>query len=220
MRLAFIMGCGHTGTTLLATMLAAHSEIYTPFVETWSYMYKEHAWLLPTLLRESQGRKESVFLEKTPKHIYHVNKIKQDHNPHFIFCVRNGYDTIASLEKRWDFDKGYDRYIKDTFETMKHERHGIIIKYENLLSNPGKELKRICKHIELPYEKQMLKYYEMDLPQWTDMHNNKNALMRFEQVKKPIYKPVHDINYNFIRKCHTDEFNQIMRHYNYELLHT
>ena len=212
MRKVFICGCGHTGTTLLATMLSVHSEIYCPFVETWSYVYDDHKFLLRELLKEAELRKESVFLEKTPKHIYHVDEIRKDHNPHFIFVVRNGYDCIASLEKRYgDFDKAYNRYIDDHKEVMKHDGH--IVRYEDLISNPADTLQKICEYIELPYESQMLNYHEMDLNTWVDTADNANLLMRAQQVKKPIYRPVHNISKE---KCQTTEFTQIMEHFNYE----
>lgn len=215
MRLAFICGCGHTGTTLLATIMSAHSEIYSPCLETWSYVYKEYKYILPTLLKEAKTRKESVFLEKTPKHIYHVNRIQEDYDPDFIFCIRNGYDVIASLEKRYnDFDKAYDRYIKDTQETIKHESKGLIVKYEDLIEDPSSTLKDICTHIRLPYEKNMLNYHKMDLPTWTDVIDDPHAIMRFQQVKKPIYKPKHERNKE---KCRTPEFDEIMKHFGYEL---
>ncbi len=216
MKLAFICGCGHTGTTLLTTMLSTHSEIYTPYLETWSYIYKEYEWILPTLIKEAQTRKESMFLEKTPKHIYHVNKIKEDYdNCKFIFCVRNGYDVVASLEKRYqDFDKAYNRYIEDTQETIKQESNGLIVKYENLIKSPGQTLQSICKHLQLPYETRMLNYHKMRLPEWSDVVDDANAMMRFEQVKKPIYKPKHKRNKE---QCRSPEFDEIMRHFGYRL---
>jgi len=215
MRLVFICGCGHTGTTILTTMLSVHSEIYTPYVETWSYVWDEHKWILPTLYKEATRRKESVFLEKTPKHIYHVDKIIEDYDPKFIFCVRSGYDVVASLDKRYnDFNKALDRYIQDHNEVIKHDGKGLVVKYEDILDNPGAELEKICKHIELPYEKQMLNYHEMNLPQWSDVVDDPNALMRFEQIKKPIYRPKHTIDKT---KCHTKEFVKIMQHFNYEV---
>ena len=215
MRLVFICGCGHTGTTLLATILSAHSDIYSPCLETWSYVYKEYEFILPTLLKEANTRKENVFLEKTPKHIYHVDKMQEDHNPHFIFCVRNGYDVVASLEKRYgDFDRAYKRYIEDTQETIKHESKGLIVKYENLIKDPSATLKDICKHIRVPYETRMLNYHKMDLPTWTDVIDDPHATMRFEQVKKPIYKPKHKRNKE---QCRSPEFDEIMRHFGYRL---
>lgn len=215
MKLAFISGCGHTGTTLLTTMLSAHTQIYTPSMETWSYVYKEYAWILPTLVKEAERRKENIFLEKTPKHIYHVDKIKKDYDSKFIFCIRNGYDVIASLEKRYqDFDKAYDRYIKDTQETIKHESKGHIVKYEHLIKDPGKILQEICRHLQIPYEKRMLDYHKMDLPTWTDVIDDPHATMRFQQIKKPIYKPRHKRNKE---KCRSPEFDEIMKHFGYRL---
>tara|TARA_E500000318_G_scaffold61625_1_gene57192 strand:- start:1330 stop:1971 length:642 start_codon:yes stop_codon:yes gene_type:complete len=212
MRKVFICGCGHTGSTLLATMLSVHSEIYCPFVETWSYIYDDHKFLLRELLKEAKLRKESIFLEKTPKHIYHVDEIRKDHNPDFIFTVRNGYDCVASLEKRYnDFDKAYNRYINDHREVMKHSGH--IVRYEDLISNPADTLEKICKHINISYESQMLNYHEMNLNTWVDTADNANFLMRAQQVKKPLYKPMHNINKE---KCQTLEFTQIMEYFNYE----
>ena len=216
MKLAFICGCGHTGTTLLTTMLSTHSEIYTPYLETWSYIYKEYEWILLTLIKEAKTRKENMFLEKTPKHIYHVNQIEKDYdNCKFIFCVRNGYDVIASLEKRYqDFDKAYNRYIEDTQETIKQESKGLVVKYENLIKSPGQTLQNICKHLQLPYEKKMLNYHKMRLPEWSDVVDDANAMMRFQQIKKPIYKPRHKRQKE---QCRSPEFDEIMRHFGYRL---
>ena len=215
MKFVFICGCGHTGTTLLTAMLSTHSMIYTPRMETWSYAQKQYKWILPAKIKEAEGRKEDIFLEKTPKHIYYVNQIQEDYNPKFIFCTRNGYDVIASLEKRYeDFDKAYDRYIKDTQETIKHESKGQIVKYENLISEPNIILKKICEHLEIPYEKEMLNYHKMNLPEWSDVVDDANALMRFQQIKKPIYKPKHKRKKE---QCRSAEFDEIMKHFGYRL---
>lgn len=216
MRKVFVCGCGHTGTTLLATMLSTHSKIYNPFVETWSYADPKHSYLLDLLIEEAKTRKEEVFLEKTPKHIYYVDKIRKDHNPHFIFTVRNGYDCVMSLEKRYeDFDKAFNRYIDDHLEVIKNDGH--IVRYEDLISNTEIILRQICEYIELEFENQMLKYYEISLPDWRDPDDNPNMWKRNNQVKMPIYKPEHpQIDEWFKEKCRTSEFIKIMEHFGYE----
>ena len=59
----------------------------------------------------------------------------------------------------------------------------------------------------------MLNYHEMNLNTWVDTADNANFLMRAQQVKKPLYKPMHNINKE---KCQTLEFTQIMEYFNYE----
>lgn len=212
MRKVFICGCGHTGTTLLATILSVHSKIYCSFVETWSYVDADKKYILESLLKESELRKEEVFLEKTPKHVYHVDEIRKDHSPHFIFMVRNGYDCISSLEKRYqNFEKAYDRYINDHLEVMKHA--GCVVRYEDLISDTESTLKKVCNYIDLEYEPQLLNYHKIEHPVWKDPDNDPNIWHRSQQVKRPIYKTVHEIDKE---KCQSVEFNKIMEYFDYD----
>ena len=77
-----ITGCGHTGTTLLARMMGVHSQIYNPPFETNIFLaYNSLKWqyLIESLYREAERekRKFKVLLEKTPRHIWHVDFVRR-----------------------------------------------------------------------------------------------------------------------------------------------
>ncbi|NBC11389.1 MAG: hypothetical protein GVY24_06590, partial [Planctomycetes bacterium] len=66
----FIVGCGHSGTTLLLRLIGAHPQIMPLLEETWALVNGEyqrlHGWDLSCFKAGKQR-----WVEKTPSHIHH-----------------------------------------------------------------------------------------------------------------------------------------------------
>src|SRR5215207_6405770 len=80
--LGFICGAGHSGTSIIANILAGHAEVWMPLYETGLFLrrrvdrtYKHRKWRLSAL---RAGRR--VILEKTPRHV-HVLGVIRKHVP-------------------------------------------------------------------------------------------------------------------------------------------
>jgi len=215
----FIVGCERSGTTLLQSLLASHSQV-TSYPETHffsRFLYPQHylrnkiglahprskfvlnkylydirrndlTYLLPkygifttqyvksftnifdTMTKE-QGK--TNWVEKTPEHINHVDYIdKNVKNSKFIHIIRNGRDVIASLyevthkhPKAWakltidECIKKWINAIKVSLSSKNKDNH-IIVKYENLISNPSIVITDICNFLNIDFEENTLINYK------------------------------------------------------------
>jgi len=114
-------------------------------------------------------------------------------NSIIIHCIRNPKDTCFSIYKNYfvntnldfaynltDLCKYYNLYI----DLMKHwkkimPKSIIDVKYENIVNNPEKEIKKLIKSCKLNWDKNCLKFY-----------NNKRYIKTASdtQVRRKIYK--------------------------------
>ena len=221
MNVAFITGCGHTGSTLLARIIGSHSQIFLPLRETnlfLAYNALIHNSLLENEILNAKKEKPNAvyYVEKTPRHIWHVDYIRRVvKDSKFIFSTRDGYDVIASLYKRTHNISGsIRRYKDDSLLTIRQldQNDSILVKYEDILLNTHEEFTKICDFLGLKYEKEMLNYHQTPVS-WNnfdpikcagleegDGHNH----LRSWQVNQPIY--LHSVPWKeIIPKEHWDE---------------
>ncbi len=199
-----ITGCGHTGTTLLARMLGVHSEIYNPPYETNIFLaYNALKWeaLLKSHFLDAKNAKEdcSIFLEKTPRHIWHIDYVNRVVlNAKFLLMTRNGRDVIASLyERTGDIYESILRYKDDSLLTIRQldNQSSLLVKYEDLITNPYFELNRIVEFIDLKFEESMLNFHESTV-NWFNLDSTEKGTgaegvehdkLRNWQVNQPIF---------------------------------
>ena len=104
MNLILICGCGHTGTSILARIIGEHPSIYFVTIESGMFLanrhYKESDYI-KKYEEEAKKNGNSLILEKTPRHIWHVDYIRRKYpGTKFILTTRDGRDTVASLYER------------------------------------------------------------------------------------------------------------------------
>lgn len=196
------MGCGHSGTTILRKILSNHNNIFGINFET-NVFSKSETKILESLSKFNQQRNSSNkkwLLEKTPKHVYHIDKIyKHVKNPKIIILTRDGRDAIASLNKRYgNLDFSINRWINDNNVWLRHSKikNFHVLKYEDFVNDPKLQLEKICNFINEPYYDEILNYEqkEISLPEnffdglISDNHkNDKHKKLRDYQINKPIY---------------------------------
>ena len=167
-----IGGCERSGTTLLQRILSAHSKILAIPRESWALCYspvagfKENHPIRRARLIRALGEfqiphgKENAnrWSEKSPANIFHFRDIAEafDFNIKRIQIVRDGRDVILSKYpgdpsrphvpvKRWiDAVQAGINFLDDP--TV------LTIRYEDLITETDKTLKRICGYIEEEYE--------------------------------------------------------------------
>jgi len=203
-KLTMITGCGHTGTTLLSRMMGVHSKIYNPPYETNIFLaYNVLKW--DTLLEgqyidaKKNKKKCSIFLEKTPRHIWHVDYIRGAvPGVKFILMTRNGRDVVASLyERTGDIKGAILRYKDDSLLTIRQlgNDDSLLLKYEDLIFNPYIELSNVMNFIGLEFEELMLNFHESTV-NWFNLANSKKGTgeegvehdkLRNWQVNQPIF---------------------------------
>jgi hypothetical protein len=100
---------------------------------------------------------------------YMDNIVKYNTNAKFLYLVRDGRDVICSNKKI----KSRKRHVYAMAHQWKYEQINCIkeynecsakgnialLRYEKLLENPYKEIKRICDFLGIGFEKEMLGFY-------------------------------------------------------------
>jgi len=97
------------------------------------------------------------FVEKTPRYHLIVNEIiENDPDAKFIFLWRNPLSIFNSIVSTWghgkwnlhkydlDIEVGFSRLVK---AFKKFETRSLSINYEHLISNPDKEMSRVCNYL-------------------------------------------------------------------------
>ena len=139
----FVVGCGHSGTTLVATQLfqnpqvlpiARETHIFHPLRSLSRTKCAVSKWIFI-----SQVLGVSAFVEKTPKHIHSIGKILSlIPSATIVFVHRDPLETIASLSKRFDdLEFCIERYDIDNWAGLEATR-----KFENVVSVPFREFKK------------------------------------------------------------------------------
>jgi hypothetical protein len=164
---AFICGCGHSGTSLLANMFAAHPRVAVPRIETRIFMTddrEEARRAYQAMVEETVVPGRRFLVEKTPKHIHHLDMIR-DLVPgaRFVLPVRDGRDVVASLVRRhFTVQQGINRWIRDN-RIVLAERDAPdvhVYRHEDLVRDTEGTLRGICAAIDLPFDNAMLRYHE------------------------------------------------------------
>ena len=122
---AFICGCGHSGTTIVARIIGAHREVFWPPFETEIFLAEEREayWNYLALLSLAAKSGKRALVEKTPRHLYRLDLIRKlVHGAKFVITVRDGRDVAASFIKRvGNADVGIRRWLLET-EISLHEK--------------------------------------------------------------------------------------------------
>ena len=138
----FIVGCGHSGTSILLAILDSHSRIYAVPYETKIAVQDSRNKFKRALKRFdrwaiSAGKRRWV--EKTPNHVRHIKKIlRWCPDAKFLLIIRDGRDVAASIKKRNDsIEKGINRWVKDNLAGKEYWDHPSVhvVRYEDLVGN-------------------------------------------------------------------------------------
>lgn len=118
------------------------------------------------LYKKASKTETTYFLDKTPRyHLVIDDLIQMFPDGKFIFLWRNPLGVAASIIETWGNSKwNLHRYKVDLFDGLnnllmaseKYKERIHEIKYEDLLSQPDKEMKRLFDYIELEYDPQTL----------------------------------------------------------------
>lgn len=193
----FIVGCGHSGTTLMAAKLSNHTAILGIGRETGVLSQGRHSLSsIKAILREwdyfAEFYGHSCILEKTPKHIYSYERVQKVLTKNkFIVMTRNPLDTIASLYKRFgDIEYCIERWNYDNSKALelRNKNNVLFVKYEELTEDPEKTLNTTLHFLGYDYESSIL---ETEDTIYNKTSQKRNMKVREEQVSQAI-KPNRD----------------------------
>jgi hypothetical protein len=196
----FICGCGHTGSSLLASMFAAHPDVYVPLRETETFLDDTNAassWA--SLLGEAEASGKAHFVEKTPRHIYKLDLMRSlVPESRMILTVRDGRDVAASFIKRFgSAEVGVERWLTESalVRDALQGKDTTLIRYEDLLARPASELERLSKFAGIPFSASMLAYHEHprlwfgveEMHKGTGAAGEQHRLLRNWQINQPLF---------------------------------
>lgn len=188
-RFAFIVGCGHSGTSLLASRLGLHGEAWLVDGESYALVpirsarrcrREAGAW---SSAARADGR--TLVLEKTPKHVHSVARIRRMlPDARFIATARHPLENIASMKKRYgSLEYAIDRWNLDAGASADLIESGIaiLVRYEELTREPEATLRRAAAHLGLAWDPAIL-------AEGRTAYREASNLMaeRLEQVTRPI----------------------------------
>lgn len=214
-KLIFIGCMPRSGSSLLRVMLNAHPAVYAGTETKWS-TYENEAKSKQILDAHINAHTTEPFLvDKNPHNISikGLKRIKSWYpNAPIIHIIRNPYDVWSSyfktLENPSEERPANNEFVKDAtwyLEGINYATNNKIqmltIKYEDLVSDPGLIIRRICRYTRIPFKNAMLNHQDHQ-HKILNHHSDRNAIKpifnssigQFEQYKTYI-KPSEE---NFI----------------------
>lgn len=190
----FIIGSGHSGTTLLASRLGKHGDFVLIGEET-RVFFPKYGNIVPFRVLRSwnyfaAAMNKRFVIEKTPKHVHCVERIMAFiPRAKFIAIVRNPLDVVASLYKRsGDFDSAVYRWLIDNRAVLDAQDKNIkTVRFEDLTERPEEILKECVRYIGCSWDDRIMQdgasAYDV-IPQAGNMS------VRRAQVSMPISRNV------------------------------
>jgi hypothetical protein len=189
----FVTGCGHSGTTLLASKLGLHPDVL--LISRESNVFAPHHGLrrariiVQEWLAFARQEHRPVILEKSPKHVHCVGRIRRLlPDSRIIVVVRNPLDTCASLYRRFgDLDLAIERWLMDNEAALaaREKPSTWLVRYEALTREPADTLSAACSFLGIPWDPGLLT--RSGSVYGTDPGLRRNMAIRHEQVSQPIY---------------------------------
>lgn len=195
----FIVGCGHSGTTMLRHVLGMHPDIYAVPYEGRIFFHPNikiriasAVWSFTAI---SNGK--SRWLEKTPSHIYHLDRIFQIYpDSRVLLMIRDGRDVAVSLNKRWgNFERSVRRWVEDNRAGEPYWKNPLVKKvfYEQLVSDFEAQIKAVYAFIDEPFDNTLLKFSDgVSMAEINGHDSDRNGYQprefRDQQIAKGLYK--------------------------------
>jgi hypothetical protein len=169
----FILGCGHSGTSLLLALLGTHSKICAiPRESSLAFDYVANApvvsprarWLIKNFDLLAISENKNRWVEKTPKHIYSIPLLRKlIPGCKFIIILRDGRDVACSIEARYgSLEKGILRWMEDNRrgEAFWKDPDVYVLKYEDIVEDIRKAMTGLLAFVGEDFEEQVLRSHE------------------------------------------------------------
>ena len=161
---AFVVGCGHSGNTLIAARLGNMKEVFVIPRETKIFSpqnsLRDAQRIISGWDEAATERGMNWVIEKTPKHVHCWRRIRTILPfAKFIVATRNPLDTCASLKNRFgNLDLAIERYVMDNEAALELlEAGGVFhVSYENFVLNPELVGKQILEFLGLPWSNALI----------------------------------------------------------------
>jgi len=162
----YIVGCGHSGTSLLLSILDAHSKIHSIPYETYLAFKggKKQSALLKEFDRRTIAAGKQRWVEKTPTHVRKIDELlRLTPDARIIVMLRDGRDVACSIRDRTDdFKKGVKRWVRDNKEAEKYISDSQLcrVKYECIVGRFEEVIAKVLRFCGESFEENMWRYHE------------------------------------------------------------
>ena len=203
----FIIGCGHSGTSLLLAILGSHSKICAiPQESCIAYNYLTRA---PGLSSDAKlflkyfnllaiSEKKMRWIEKTPKQIYSIPLLRRlVPGCKFIIILRDGRDVACSLAARYgSLEDAIKRWVEDNEagEVFWKDPDVHVLKYEDIIDHFTEIISNALIFMGEEFEEQLLRshekpkyYYSSKIEKPPDESPRNHAQYRNWQINQKIF---------------------------------
>jgi len=199
----YIVGCGHSGTSILLRLIGNHENIW-PVKKESALFLKSDAHVSQLMRQWDEACKKdnrTRWVEKTPPHIFQIPRLLASRpKAQILLIVRDGRDVVASLKHRKGYeniDDRIDRWVYDNMAGLpfwEHERIHVLT-YEDLVSESEKTLREVFNFLGEGYDSDILKFHKNQENWYTDelskpkeINEPKDHLnLRNWQVNQPLF---------------------------------
>lgn len=226
----FIVGCGHSGTTLMLRILGAHDKLFAIDYETKAFQ-GNYPKMSQVIKWNKIGKEQNArWVEKTPSHINYIKRIlKLFPKAKIILMIRDGRDVTVSIRQRLGDSKwAQDRWIKDNKAGLKYldDKRILPVRLEDLTSSTEETVKKVCDHLEIQYSNELLDYHTSEFkyskvaPKQTSGRQGQDHLTnRVWQVNQPIFKDTSKwrthANEEEMKLFENEEFKELLKTFRY-----
>jgi len=202
----FIVGCGHSGTTLLLKILGSHRNIHAINFES-SIAFKppkKQKRFVHLFNRMAVAAGKNKWVEKTPRHIHAIDILLQLFpDAHILIVMRDGRDVACSIKARLnDFEKGVLRWVDDNKAAQPFlvYQNTHLVRYEDIIEDFVGTISHALSFVGESYEPSIKDFYRIPLmyqnrhlrSKWVShifksSNVKKHEQKRFEQIHKPLF---------------------------------
>lgn len=159
----FVVGCGHSGTTLLLRVIGSHPKIHAILDESATFT-KDRTYQLRDFDMAALAAGKKRWVEKTPLHIHHIGSMfKWRPKARVIIILRDGRDVAASIKKRKEnFETGVNRWVRDNAAGEKwwQDPRVMVLKYEDLVTDFDGKVREVIDFLGEEYCEEMGNFHQ------------------------------------------------------------
>ncbi len=164
----FIVGCGHSGTTLLLKILGAHSRIHAINYESSIAFNPEEAQDLAKAFNKMCSNAGKIrWVEKTPRHIHKISMLTAMFpDARILVMLRDGRDVACSIKRRTgDPEVGIDRWVADNTAALADlgQENVMLVRYENLVDDFESCVTEVLDFCAESYEESLRNFHQYHL---------------------------------------------------------
>ncbi|MCX7621010.1 MAG: sulfotransferase [Acidimicrobiales bacterium] len=151
----FIVGCGHSGTTVIRDLFNAVTGTHVIPNESRLFEFPRYSFEVKRVLRqwEAAARADgaSLIVEKTPQQVFHLQRIWQWlPNAKILGVVRDPRDVVASMLGRGrTVDAAVSRWCRagEILKRVASDGRCRIMRYEDLVADPQQLMSELASFV-------------------------------------------------------------------------